>query len=67
MNLGHKALLFIAAACVLGGIPTAGQRRESAVAAVTNVSEEDLLARIIRAKVVIQAFDEYNRAHRTPP
>jgi len=44
MNLGHKALLFIAAACVLAGIPTAGQRRESAVAAVTNVSEEDLLA-----------------------
>jgi len=42
MNLGHKALLFIAAACVLAGMPTAGQRHESSVAA--NVSEEDLLA-----------------------
>ena len=44
MNFGQKALLFVAAACVLAGLSSAGQRGESAVAAVTNASEEDLLA-----------------------
>jgi len=46
MKSGGKALplVLLAAACALAGLPSVGQKGQSSVTAVTNVSGEDLLA-----------------------
>src|SRR5581483_1293602 len=42
MKLGGRVLLMVVA-CSLGGIPTAGQKGQSVITAVTDVSQKDLL------------------------